>query len=387
MINKESYIKHLHSQFPSLDRQDLEKLVSENLISNFEIDLPQNVLEQIKVTIKNFNDIRTSSNYLEFHKSSLAQKGIQDPGNRAMSNSFDFHVDANGKIKLIEINTNAAFLALGLELYDSQKGRNTISSFEEDGFRIMIENEMKLQGKPPKKILKVAIIDEDPKSQRLYVEFLVYQEIFKKFGWDVSIEDYRNIDPTKFDFIYNRFTDFFLSGKESAALLKAWLDRSTCISPNPFEYFLLADKERMTEWAQTNYLVNLGFPTELEKQIQSVVLSCQTLTSDNKDQLWSERKKMFFKPLRAFGSKQSYKGSSISRKFFDDLTLNETLAQEYVPASEVTFETPEGPQAFKYDLRCYAYMGELQLVVARLYQGQVTNLRTPYGGFACVNFK
>ena len=38
----------------------------------------------------------------------------------------------------------------------------------------------------------------------------------------------------------------------------------------------------------------------------------------------------------------------------------------------------------KMDLRNYVYRGEVQLVTARLYQGQTTNFRTPGGGFAPV---
>ena len=38
----------------------------------------------------------------------------------------------------------------------------------------------------------------------------------------------------------------------------------------------------------------------------------------------------------------------------------------------------------KLDIRAYAYMGQIQLVAARLYMGQTTNFRTPGGGFAPV---
>jgi hypothetical protein len=40
--------------------------------------------------------------------------------------------------------------------------------------------------------------------------------------------------------------------------------------------------------------------------------------------------------------------------------------------------------SLKYDVRCYVYDGQVQLVAARLYQGQTTNFRTPGGGFALV---
>ncbi len=40
--------------------------------------------------------------------------------------------------------------------------------------------------------------------------------------------------------------------------------------------------------------------------------------------------------------------------------------------------------ALKLDIRNYVYDGEVQLLAARLYQGQTTNFRTPGGGFAPV---
>jgi hypothetical protein len=40
--------------------------------------------------------------------------------------------------------------------------------------------------------------------------------------------------------------------------------------------------------------------------------------------------------------------------------------------------------ALKYDVRCFVYAGKIQLLAARLYQGQATNFRTPGGGFAPV---
>jgi hypothetical protein len=38
----------------------------------------------------------------------------------------------------------------------------------------------------------------------------------------------------------------------------------------------------------------------------------------------------------------------------------------------------------KADIRNYTYAGAVQLVAARLWQGQTTNFRTPGGGFARV---
>ena len=111
------------------------------------------------------------------------------------------------------------------------------------------------------------------------------------------------------------------------------------------------------------------------------------LNAANKDEIWTQRKNLFFKPKRAFGSKSAYRGGSISHKAFEDLVQHQSLAQEMVHAPELELPTPTGPQKFKYDLRCYAYGSQYQGTVARIYQGQVTNLRTEGGGFAPVIFK
>jgi hypothetical protein len=44
----------------------------------------------------------------------------------------------------------------------------------------------------------------------------------------------------------------------------------------------------------------------------------------------------------------------------------------------------EAAVELKLDLRNYVYAGHVQLIAARLWQGQTTNFRTPGGGFAPV---
>jgi hypothetical protein len=62
------------------------------------------------------------------------------------------------------------------------------------------------------------------------------------------------------------------------------------------------------------------------------------------------------------------------------------VAQEFAPPAEVDVLQDGQNLKMKYDLRCYTYKDELQLVIARLYQGQTTNLKTVGGGFAIVDF-
>jgi hypothetical protein len=47
-------------------------------------------------------------------------------------------------------------------------------------------------------------------------------------------------------------------------------------------------------------------------------------------------------------------------------------------------QTDAGPREMKFDVRAYAYRDEVLLLGARAYEGQVTNLRTPGGGFSAI---
>lgn len=69
---------------------------------------------------------------------------------------------------------------------------------------------------------------------------------------------------------------------------------------------------------------------------------------------------------------------------FAEILEGDYVAQALVPPSERVLRDADVPRALKMDLRNYVYNGEVQLVAARLYQGQTTNFRTPGGGFAPV---
>ncbi|MGE5087061.1 MAG: hypothetical protein ACM3MG_12220 [Bacillota bacterium] len=385
---KVDYIQQLRSSFKGLTSEPLEDLIADNLLSPITVELPSAVLTQAQAIISTLFSLRERKSYQLHYLDAVSMKGLHDPGNKSIMMSYDFHLDQNQNLKLIEVNTNASFLALGHEMYKARQLPLPVSDFSFDEVRQNILTEMSLQGKSPNAPFKVAITDDKPSEQRLFIEFLVYNELFKSWGWDSRIVDYRDLfksfDP---EFIYNRYTDFFLADESSQLLREKFLSRDVCVSPNPYEYLLLADKQRLIDWGQEGFLEAHGLTEKEIALIKTTVPKSYDFRTTSTEEIWGLRKKLFFKPKNAFGSKQSYKGASVSRKAFDELDKDDTIAQEFIPAPEVSFVTPEGPQNFKYDLRCYAYQGRLQLIVARLYQGQVTNLRTPYGGFAPVLFK
>ena len=74
-------------------------------------------------------------------------------------------------------------------------------------------------------------------------------------------------------------------------------------------------------------------------------------------------------------------GKTVTRKRYATLDPATTLVQEVVPPSRTT---DEQGQEFKMDLRLFVYRAQLLGIAARLYRGQLTNLRTEGGGFAAV---
>ena len=100
--------------------------------------------------------------------------------------------------------------------------------------------------------------------------------------------------------------------------------------------------------------------------------------------LWKTRRQLFFKPVSGYGSKAVYRGDKLTRRVFEQIIQGGYVAQSWVPPSERFWPVDGVIQQFKMDLRNYSYKGQVQLVAARLYQGQTTNFRTPGGGFAAV---
>jgi hypothetical protein len=102
------------------------------------------------------------------------------------------------------------------------------------------------------------------------------------------------------------------------------------------------------------------------------------------DHLWSDRRKLFFKPATGFGSKAAYRGEKLTKRVWEEVLAGNYVAQAFVPPSERQIRDAASPLALKLDVRNYVYNGAVQLLAARLYQGQTTNFRTPGGGFAPV---
>jgi len=371
MISFAQYTNELAKIYPKVGKALAQnpELLFVNMISPFKLELPKKILRDARAFVEGLFDYRQRT--AETHSIASQHPHLKTVKNSSILMALDFHINEQGDLKLIEVNTNASFYVMSTILYNTHNlkwldGVEPLALLKES-----IYNEIKLvQGKAPLNP-HIVIVDENPKEQRLYVEFLIYQELFQSWGWTCEIKDIAEV--TKCDFVYNRSTDFYLE-KPASQKLVGLLQNDVVVSPNPQEYFFLADKSKLHS-------------LHAESALQKYTLASQKMTLENSQQLWSERKKWFFKPANSHGSKQSYRGGSVSKKAFEELLKIESIAQEFVPAPVKTFKDAQGvDHEFKYDLRVYFYQNQVHGAVARLYKGQVTNSQTPLGGFAAVEF-
>ena len=194
MNTKSSFVQFLNQKYPEISLNELNLMISDQLLSPFHVTLTQNTFEQLKTEIEHYQKLRNwSENNLQ---NVFETKNIRKPKNTAVCTSYDFHINALGQPKLIEINTNAAFLALGMEFYDYSK-YTPDTNFSESELVLMFKNEINLSGSGQNQI---SIMDENPTEQRLYIEFLIYQQIFKKFQIKSQIIDINTNDLNGFKY-------------------------------------------------------------------------------------------------------------------------------------------------------------------------------------------
>jgi hypothetical protein len=309
---------------------------------------------------------------------------------------YDFHLNVQGA-HLIEINTNAGGAFLNALLIASQRGADlsgkpAAADNLEQIFLETFRNEWRLEhGNAPLKT--IAIVDEQSETQYLYPEFLLAQNMFERAGIAAHIVAPSSLQPgadglyvgtQKIDLIYNRLTDFSL--QRYPHIHSAWEQRHVVLTPNPVHYQRYADKRRLLQLADAAWLHSAGVSEGSMQALLRHVPPARLVREVDAESWWQERKNWFFKPVSGYGSKGAYRGDKLTRRVFDEVMQSgDYIAQQLAMPGECAVPDESGEvRSLKYDVRCYVYEGRIQLVAARLYQGQTTNFRTPGGGFAVV---
>ena len=291
---------------------------------------------------------------------------------------YDFHLTPVGP-QLIEINTNAG----GGLLAALQAERDDVL----DAYVAMFRAEC------PRELNCVAIVDEAPEGQYLYPEFLGFQRLFAEHGIQAVICDPGELmlchgglwhEETKIDLVYNRLTDFALAEQAHAALREVWLTGATTITPNPHIHARYADKKNLIALTDAAQLEAWGVDAETRQTLLAGIPRTERMIAEHAEDFWQRRRGLFFKPAAGFGSRAAYRGDKLTKRVFDEILAGDYVAQAYAPPSTVSVKLNGELTELKADIRNYVYRGTVQLVAARLYQGQTTNFRTVGGGFAKV---
>ncbi len=319
-----------------------------------------------------------------------------DPGNRGVFMGYDFHLSADGP-RLIEINTNAGGALLnGLHtaaLCDPVRMSCLCSDLlpvETIQARIVGQfvREFRAVRGPSAELRSLAIADERPREQFLYPEFELMAKLFEAAGIRAEIVETSELfapGAAGPDLVYLRDTDFILDTPRTSRLRAAYLAGDVVVTPAPREHHLLANKRRLALFSSRDALARFGVGVDDAEFLLRTVPETRVLAELGLERAWAERRALVFKPCAAYGSKSVYRGDKISRRKLDEIAaLPGFLAQARIEPGEVEVETLEGPRAMKFDVRAYAYRGEVLLLGARVYQGQVTNLRSPGGGFSAI---
>jgi hypothetical protein len=317
------------------------------------------------------------------------------PANPGVFFGYDFHLNADGA-HLIEINTNAGGAFLNALLLRSQRaaslpGKALAPDDLEQAMVAMFRREWQLQrGDQP--LRSIAIVDEAPASQYLYPEFILARRLFERAGITTVIADPGELQARgdglycgelKVDMVYNRLTDFSLQAYPQ--LLAAYQRKQLVLTPNPRAYRLYADKRNLALLTDAARLRSMGGDEATIATLQAGIPQTRLIASGDAGHWWQQRKQWFFKPATGFGSKGSYRGDKVTKRVFEEIMQGDYVAQRLAAPGERSVQLGEAEMAvLKFDVRCYVYQGEVQLIAARMYQGQTTNFRTPGGGFALV---
>ncbi|PPD32389.1 MAG: hypothetical protein CTY19_11355 [Methylomonas sp.] len=313
---------------------------------------------------------------------------------------YDFHLDQNGP-RLIEINSNAGGALINLLLSKAHDACDSCpcqldfpqhAANAEHTLIAMFRNEWRLEGHLHP-LSSIAIVDDQPQSQYMLPEFILFQNLFTRHGIQAVICDPSELtfrdnklrhNDTVIDLVYNRLTDFALEEPGQQILRKAYLDAAITVTPHPRCHALYADKRNLTLLTDPEFLDNIGVDAAIKTLLLKGIAKTILVNPQQEDALWQQRKHLFFKPAKGFGSKAAYRGDKLTRRVFSEILQADYVAQTLVQPSERQLQIDAQAVELKLDLRNYVYQGHIQSSCARLYQGQTTNFRTPGGGFAQV---
>ena len=377
------------------------KTTHPHLLAESPVFISHGHIDRMQAVIAAIGRVTGLQAYREYVMRGVPDIAATSFGPRGAFFGYDFHLTNDGP-KLIEVNTNAGGALLLSHVAAAQKaccpevedfvvGRTNVIDLEQE-FVGMFRDELNAQW-PDRQLRRVAIVDENPSEQYLSPEFTLFKEMFAHQDVSAFIagpDEFElsgnslTINGAEIDLVYNRLTDFYLESDSCHILKEAYTAGAAVFTPGPRAHALYANKRNLVILSDADMLGDLGVDAETVDVLLRGIPRTEAVTAEKADDLWARRRKLFFKPDCGFGSRGSYRGAKLTRKTWASILTSDYIAQENEPPSERLLYVGGDQRSMKVDVRCYVYDGKIQLLGARLYQGQTTNFRTDGGGLAAV---
>lgn len=376
-------------------------LTRPHLFSSTVVFLSQAVAAQISSVVATMERVMALPAYQAQALAQAPEIARRDPGALGVFMGYDFHLGAQGP-RLIEVNTNAGGALLNAALARAQQAcceavdwafqPDPALAHREDAFVAMFRSEWQRQrGAAPMGL--VAIVDDSPSQQYLSPEFDVCRQMLQQRGLSARVLSPESLqwrdgrlmsEGQVIDMVYNRLTDFYLVEPAHQALRQAYEAGAVVMTPHPHAHALQADKRNLIALSDVALLASWGVSESDRAVLAAAVPSTLLVTPARAEMLWTHRRQWFFKPVAGYGAKGAYRGDKLTRRVWDEIQAGGYVAQALVPPGERLIDVDGTLVDLKFDIRAYAYGGQVQLLAARMYAGQTTNFRTPGGGFAPV---
>jgi len=369
------------------------------LLAKFRVFVSEKCLQKQRDIIEAIETVIAMPAYQEYVLAYAPEVAHYQPLAQGVFFGYDFHLEGE-EPKLIEINSNAGGALINALLVRSQLQASEQSlviescsaTLEQTFVNMFLEEWQAERGTQTLQVL--ALVDENPASQYMRPEFLLFKKLFEQHAIQTIICDPAELTyhdralwhgRQRIDLVYNRLTDFALDAPSQQALLTAYLAAAVVVTPHPRAHALYADKRNLVVLTDEAELIKLGVETKTRALLLAGIAHTKQVKPKDADVLWATRKQLFFKPAKGYGSKATYRGDKLTKRVFSEILSANYVAQTLVQPSQLMVEIDHELVEFKLDLRHYVYKGHSQLISARLYQGQTTNFRTPGGGFALVS--
>jgi hypothetical protein len=400
-VNRDTLQRELDADDADADLYDEILATRPNLFSATAVFVTPQQVERMREIIRAVEAVVALPAYRKEVLAEAPEIARFDPGPHGVFMGYDFHLGPAGP-QLIEINTNAGGALLNTTLARAQAaccetmkplipGPARVDATDDIFHRMFLREWRRQRGEQA--LTSIAIMDDAPREQYLYPEFVLFERLFRRHGFKAVIADPAELsmldgklwhEDLQIDLVYNRLTDFALKEPQHAVLRQAYLEGAVVLTPHPRTHVLYADKRNLVALTDDARLRAWRVPEPVIHTLLTGIPRTVTVDDAHAAELWGRRRKLFFKPTAGYGGRAAYRGDKLTRRVWDEIVSGRYVAQEQIAPSQRRLRQNGTETALKLDIRNYVYDGEVQLLAARLYQGQTTNFRTPDGGFAPV---